>query len=222
MSDLKEVKDEASTSSTDDNGITDSWCSTRVCGHDQSRWTRPAFWLSGADAGKDLVYPSGSAKVNNSGATIKVNATDLIPGHAYTMWVVYFNDSVGCEGAEGCNGPDLGLPDVDGGGVLFGNGQVAGGNGTATFTARLNTGDTADSPPRPPPFAFAPYEAGENNEFHVVIRSHGPTIPGEVGEQIQSYNGGCEVEVGPEAGQIGGDVPVLSGECGDVQLYIFG
>jgi hypothetical protein len=159
----------------------------------------PAFWLNAdGSRGSDLVDPSGSVKVNNNGATIKVNATDLEPGHTYTMWVVYFNDSREC--SEGCNGPDLEAAD---GGVLFGNGQVAGGNGTATFTARLNAGDTADSTP-PPPFAFAPYEVDEYNEIHVVIRSHGPTISGEVGEQINSYLGGCATE-----------------ECADVQAYIF-
>lgn len=78
----------------------------------------------------------------------------------------------GCD--NGCNGPDFFIG--AGGGVLFGNGQVAGGNGTATFTARLNTGDNADeivlAPSPPPPFAGAAYQAGDNNEFHVVIR-HG-------------------------------------------------
>jgi hypothetical protein len=193
----------------------------------------PAIWLSDPDGiddgdietGDPIANPSGSAKVNNNGATIKVKATGLEPGHAYTMWVVYFSDQRKCEdrgsGVAGCNGEDLAF--VDGGGVLFGDGKVVGGNGNATFTARLNTGDSADPPPPPPPFAFAPYQAGENNEFHVVIRSHGPKIPGEVSEQIHTFNGGCEVEVGPSPPESPGEFPVPenSGECGDVQLYIF-
>ena len=179
----------------------------------------PAIWLSGAEQGDPVVGSSGTAKVNNNGAAIKVKATGLEKGHAYTMWVVYFSDQTECE--DGCNGADL--PAANGG-VIFGNGQVAGGNGTATFTARLNNGDGADAVGNtpPPPFAFAPYEAGENNEFHVIIRSHGPKIPGEVGEQIHSYNGGCDFEVGPGPEQPGVfPVPALPGECGDVQLYIF-
>jgi hypothetical protein len=192
----------------------------------------PAIWLADPDGigegdiatGDPIAGASGSAKVNSNGATIKVKATGLTPGHTYTMWVVYFSDQTLCEDrgsrVEGCNGEDLSF--VAGGGVLFGNGQVAGGNGKATFTARLNTGDTAGPPPPPPPFAFAPYEAGEDNEFHVVIRSHGPKIPGQVGEQIHEFNGGCVDQVGPLPEQTGNfPVPVEPGECGDVQLYIF-
>jgi hypothetical protein len=194
----------------------------------------PAIWLADPDGigegdietGDDVANASGSARVNSNGATIKVNTTGLEPGHTYTMWVVYFSDQTLCEdrtsGNAGCNGEDL--PFVNGGGVLFGNGQVAGGNGTATFTARLNTGDGADAVGNtpPPPFAFAAYEAGEDNEFHVVIRSHGPKIPGEVGEQIHSFNGGCDTQVGPPPEAPGNwPVPVEPGECGDVQLFIF-
>jgi hypothetical protein len=193
----------------------------------------PAIWLADPDGigegdietGDDVANASGSARVNSNGATIKVNTTGLEPGHTYTMWVVYFSDQTLCEdrtsGNAGCNGEDL--PFVNGGGVLFGNGQVAGGNGTATFTARLNTGDGADvDDTPPPPFAFAAYEAGEDNEFHVVIRSHGPKIPGEVGEQIHSFNGGCDTQVGPPPEAPGNwPVPVEPGECGDVQLFIF-
>jgi hypothetical protein len=200
----------------------------------------PAFWLSDPDGiddgtietGDAITNASGSAKVNNNGATIKVNATGLEPGHAYTMWIVYFNDQTRCEdrgsGVVGCNGEDLAFLDggvlFGNGGVLFGNGQVVDEDGNATFAARLNTGDTADPPPPPPPFAFAPYEAGEDNEFHVVIRSHGPTIPGEVSEQILTYEGGCfGDDVGPPRPEAPGEfpVPALPTECGDVQLYVF-
>jgi hypothetical protein len=180
----------------------------------------PAVWLSGDDQRGPVVGSSGTATVNENGATIKVNATGLEPGHAYTMWVVYFNDSLKCD--LGCNGADL---PVAGGAVTFGNGQVAGGSGNATFTARMNTGDGVTSPDHgPPPFGFALYEAGDNNEFHVVIRSHGPKIAGEVGEQIHTWGGGCDKQVGPPPeNPLDKDFPVPAAprECGDVQLYVF-
>lgn len=193
----------------------------------------PAIWLSdpegdvgdnGIEQGDPVAGSSGTAKANGNGTTITVNTTGLEPGHTYTMWVVYFNDSALCEdrgsGVAGCNGEDLRFA---GGGVLFGNGQVVGASGTATFTARMNSGDGADTlGPPPPPFGFAPYQAGENNEFHVVIRSHGPKITGEVGEQIHTFGGGCTTEVGPAPEQQGDfPVPAAPGECGDVQLYVF-
>jgi hypothetical protein len=189
----------------------------------------PAIWLSGDDQRGPVVGSSGTAKVNENGATVKVKATGLEPGHAYTMWVVYFNDSSQCwdrgSGNAGCNGEDL---EFAGGGVIFGNGQVAGGSGKATFTARMNTGDGITSPVHgPPPFGHALYEAGDNNEFHVVIRSHGPKIAGEVGEQIHTWGGGCEPDkqVGPPPENPENKdfpVPAAEGECGDVQLYVFG
>jgi hypothetical protein len=106
---------------------------------------------------------------------------------------------------------------------MFGDGQIAGGNGKATFTAHLKTGDNAaDLGPPPPPFGFAAYEAGENNEFHVVIRSHGPAIPGEVEAQLTTFGGGCTTFLPPVPEQVGDfPVPSAEGECGDVQLYVF-
>jgi hypothetical protein len=188
----------------------------------------PAFWLSdpdgidgndGIEQGDPIEGSSGTATVLSNGAKIKIKATGLEPGHVYTMWVVYFNDSLKCDGS--CNGPDLAAA---GGGVIGGAGKISNGDGGATFVANLKNGDGAEhvgSTP-PPPFAFAAYEAGSNNEFHVVIRSHGPKIAGEVSNQLHSYSGGCEVNVGPRPEE-GGDfpVPAAPGECGDIQLYVF-
>jgi len=188
----------------------------------------PAIWLSdpdgvdgdsGIEQGDPVVGSSGKATIKGHHAKIKVKAKGLEPGHAYTMWVVYFNDQKIC--IDGCNGEDFAAA---GGGVIWGAGKVANHHGNATFKAKLTTGDGAgyvgDTPP--PPFAFAAYEAGPDNEFHVVIRSHGPRIHGLVHEQLTTYGGGCEVNVGPRPEQIG-DFPVPSapGECGDVQLYAF-
>jgi hypothetical protein len=141
------------------------------------------------------------------------------------MWVVYFNDQTTCanfgSGNAGCNGEDLSLSAAKGG-VMFGDGQIAGGNGKATFVAHLNTGDNAAIHGPPPPFGFAAYAAGENNEFHVVIRSHGPQIEGKVDLQLSTFGGGCTTFLPPVPEQVG-DFPVPSapGECGDVQLYVF-
>lgn len=185
-----------------------------------------SFWISDPDGAGGIgqndpvAGASGTARVNDNGATIRVKTTGLEPGHTYTMWVVYFSDQTKCSGD--CGSDDLGNLEVAAG-VIFGDGKVAGGPGTATFAARMNTGDGGDvlGPP-PPPFAFAPYEAGPNNEFHIVIRSHGPKVAGDVGAQIHEFAGGCVVEVGPGPGETG-DFPVPSapGECGDIQVHIF-
>jgi hypothetical protein len=171
----------------------------------------PAIWLSGDEQDGPVEGSSGTATVNNNGATIKVKATGLEKGHAYTMWVVFFSDQDDC--SDGCNGADLGGAN----GITYGDGKVVGGSGDATFVARLSDGSTGSLVP-------GTYEAGEDNEFHVVIRSHGPKIPGEVSDQIHSLEGGCDDEVGPppeNPDDLDFPVPDAPGECGDVQLYIF-
>lgn len=189
---------------------------------------KPAIWLSdpdgvdgdsGIEQGSAVEGSSGKAKVRHHSARIKVKATGLEPGHVYTMWVVYFNDSSKC--VDGCNGADF---VAAGGGVIWGAGKIGNRAGKATFVAKLRNGAGAeyvgDTPP--PPFAFAPYQAGSNNEFHVVIRSHGPKIRGLVRSQLGTYGGGCEVNVGPFPEQVGDfPVPAAPGECGDIQLYVF-
>ena len=69
----------------------------------------PAIWLSdpegdegdnGIERGDQVAGSSGRALLNDNGATIIVEATGLEPGHAYTMWVVYFNDQTECEDRE--------------------------------------------------------------------------------------------------------------------------
>jgi hypothetical protein len=188
----------------------------------------PAIWLSdpdgvdgdsGIEQGDLIAGSDGSARVTHDGAKIRVRATGLEPGHVYTMWVVYFGDSSMC--VDGCNGADFAAA---GGGVIWGAGSIGADDGQATFVANLTNGDGAEyvgSTP-PPPFAFAAYQAGPNNEFHVVIRSHGPMIPGAVQAQLGTYGGGCEVNVGPFPEQVGDfPVPAAPGECGDIQLYVF-
>lgn len=188
----------------------------------------PAIWLSdpegvdgvsGIEQGDSVAGASGWARVHNDRAMIRVRATGLEPGHAYTMWVAYFNDQNACDGP--CNLPDLAIA---GAGVIWGDGDVARANGVATFVAKLRSGAGAEyiGNTPPPPFAFAPLEVGVDNEFHVIIRSHGPVIAGELVEQLTTFGGGCDVNVGPVPEQVGDfPVPLAPGECGDVQLYVF-
>lgn len=188
----------------------------------------PAIWLSdpdgidgdnGTERGDSVVGSRGRATVSHNKGRVAVRATGLVPGHVYTMWIVYFNDQTLCD--DGCNGADL---VAAGGGVIWGDGSIANGNGKALFHTVLRTGDGAEyvGETPPPPFAFAPYEANADNEFHVVIRSHGPLQPGEVWDQLTTFEGGCEVEVGPAPEEVEDfPVPLAPGECGDIQLYVF-
>jgi hypothetical protein len=170
------------------------------------------LWLAGLNAGTEVDGSSGTAAVGKNGTTITVKATGLVPGQAVTMWVAYFND------VDECRFPDDGLSTCGffdlvfgNGGFVLGAGHVIGGSGKATFSARLNVGD-----------GFPSYEPTDTPYFLAIVRSHGPTIPGEVSVQTHGVFDGCDFpDVGPFPGTIGGEIPDAPRECGDVQLYVF-
>lgn len=186
--------------------------------------TGTGYWLAGPDGRTPVVGSSGSAVINANGTTVRVNTTGLVPGHAYTMWLVYFNDGTLCTaGEDGPPSTNCGPADVRvQGGVTYGDGKVVGDSGTATFVSRLNVGYVNPSSSSPPPWGGADYQP-VNPDYHVVIRSHGPAIAEELNEQILSFFGGCETNIGPPPGQGGPGWPIPDdpGECGDVQLYVF-
>ncbi len=137
---------------------------------------------------------NGSATIHRSknGVTVNVKTTGLIAGNAYTMWVVAFNSPQDCLdatdgqlGVDGCDGSDLGRANGD---VMYGAGHVVGGNGKGNFSAHLSEGDVSGSVrPQPSPGLIDAQTA----EVHIVIKDHGPKIPGMVSEQIHTFNGGC-------------------------------
>ncbi len=147
---------------------------------------------------------SATIKRNKNGVTVNVKTTGLTPGNAYTMWVVAFNspqdclDAIDGPGEDGCDGTDLGRANGD---VMYGTGHVVGGNGKGNFSAHLNEGDVSGSVfPQPSPGLIDAQTA----EIHIVVRDHGPKIPGMVSEQIHSIDGGCDLN-----------------DCDDVQFAIF-
>lgn len=167
--------------------------------------------MAGVDAATAVAGSSGTAKVGTNGTTITVKAKELEPGHAHTMWVLYSNGecTLGESAAGDIPATRCGFGDIlDGdGGVTFGDGKVAGGSGKATFSARLNVGAI-------PSLIGVPYAPGEAPDYHIVIVSHGPKLPGSAQIHGPDPSGGCDEDVFP-------DIPVEDGECGDVQLFIF-
>jgi len=52
-------------------------------------------------------------------------------------------------------------------------------------------------------------------EVHIVLRSHGPAIPGIIDEQISTFEGGCIIFFDPFT-----EIPDDVGECGDIEFAI--
>lgn len=120
----------------------------------------------------------GSSKLVRSHGRIRADlrTRGLPRGHAVTVWAVVFNRPGACDGP--CDAADLADPAVDGYSVLF-DGAVVRRHWTR-FRARV----PAEAVTRP-----------RRAEVHLVIRTHGPVIPGLADEMTSTLNGGCPPNV---------------------------
>lgn len=167
------------------------------------------------------------------GADTLATRTDtrgLDHGHVVTLWWVVFNHPEHCEHGEAgmaCGEGDLFAGPAGPTGVepscVFADGAVVGGNGHARFADRLAVGEARDScidffVDLVDDLKGADY--GLTNpagaEVHLVVRSHGPRIPGEVDEQRSTFDGGCEAFLAP-----GATHQLEPRECSDLQFALF-
>jgi hypothetical protein len=152
------------------------------------------------DFGTLLVIDGASSRIlrTPNGVHVSVTTHGLEPGHAYTLWIIPFNSPENCVG--GCDVADLAnpaaLPTF-----AYGSGHIVGGGGKVTFSASLQEGDTSGFPQDLgdvfPGLEPAAKDLGLidalSAEIHVVVRDHGPAIPGLVADQVGTFNGGCRV-----------------------------
>ena len=166
------------------------------------------------DVVNSVVAGSSTLHRNANGVTVNFKAEGLIPGHAYTIWWIVWNYPDECAGVP-CGFVDFFNPDVDVD-VLYAAGNVVGNSGKGNFSAHLSEGNTSGDTSA---FFGLPPATGlvdaQNSEIHVVLRSHGPKIPGLVNEQIGSYEGGCIDFFAPFSA-----IPLLEGECGDIYASV--
>ncbi len=142
--------------------------------------------------------------------------THMEPGHTATIWWVFFNNPENCEYTP-CGGPafdDFIDGENTGLGMLYAAGTVASNQGIATFAGHLKEGVLVDGA-NEISFGFPdqPLQDSDTPDLRLVLRSHGPKIPGQVHDQISTHGGGCEVDFAPFAG-----IPMNEGECGDIYV----
>jgi len=171
------------------------------------------------DVVNGVVEGTSTLHRNNNGITVNFKATGLLPDHAFTIWWVIWNNPEECAIPGACSDGDFGNPDVQVE-VMYANGHVVGNNGKGNFGAHLNENDASGT--INPLFGLPSYGGladAQKAEVHMVLRSHGPKIPGIVNEQIGSYLGGC-----PQAFPYGfppfTEIPDEAGECGDIYASI--
>lgn len=119
--------------------------------------------------------------------TMTINTSELDGGAAYTVWWVVFNNPENCSTPNQCSADDFAVPPVNSS-VLWATGHVIGKNGVGNFAGHLKEGAA------PGEVLFGPgLTNGEGAEIHLVVRSHGQPIPGQLDEQIHTFLGGCSV-----------------------------
>jgi hypothetical protein len=160
----------------------------------------------------------------------RTDTRDLDHRHVMTLWWVIFNHPEHCEHGQGdlsCGEGDLfdgpnGPTGVEPA-CVFADGSLVGGNGHARFSDRLAVGEARDSCIDFFVDAVDGLEGVDHGltnpagaEVHLVVRSHGPRIPGEVAEQRSTFAGGCEVLL-----DVGATHELAPGECSDLQFAVF-
>lgn len=148
------------------------------------------------------IFPTGPAVVGASvmtrdktGVEATVSTTGLAPAGAYSWWWVVFNRPQYC--VDGCGLDDLpvGATPISNGdprvraSLLWGGGFVSDDSGAAYTAARLERG----KPPGEVRFGPGLWNV-KKAEIHIVLRTHGEALAGEVAEQIGSFDGGCTPE----------------------------
>ena len=121
-----------------------------------------------------------------------------IPAGVYTMWWVAWNSPEGCATPYQCGEGDLFDPEGDTGlAIGYAGGSVVGHNGKLTIAAHLREGENLRGFPYPE-FGAVGVSLTETSlvdsrhaEIHLVLRSHDERIPGMVGTQLRTFNGGC-------------------------------
>lgn len=122
------------------------------------------------------------------GVIASVETSGLTPGNAYTLWFVAINNPSACKNSP-CKGSDvLGMSDAVQSDVGYGDGLIAGPNGTGVFTTHRKKGEI------PQAWIGTGLTHPATAEIHLVVHDHGPLIQGREAEMIGTFRGACTEE----------------------------
>ncbi len=170
-------------------------------------------WLSDLS---DVEGATAQLTRTRSSVSYSFRTTGLEKGHVVTMWWVIFNNPDACENpipaiSADCGLPDLFNPDVRAS-VMGGDGHLVGESGKSTHAGHLREGEIITFHPA---FVGTPgLLDAMGAEIHLVLRTHGPAIPGMIDEMRTTFEAGCT----PESSAGFGDGP---NECADLQAAAF-
>jgi len=148
-------------------------------------------------------YPDGTEPLGQSWlqrgedlVRFRITTGDLMPGHAYTLWMIIFNNPAGCvtndePGQEQlCNDFDLFNPDAQPD-MVHADGKIVGASGEATFVGHRRVGTQAGSANAPLGLPSNGLTDPEGADIRFIVHDHGPMSPKHMPDMIQSIDGGC-------------------------------
>jgi hypothetical protein len=141
----------------------------------------PHLSLVGEEATAQLVRTA-------NGVSFSITTVGLIPGHAYTVWVIIINNRAACA-ASPCAPQDFLLNPATEAQVTYGTGHVVGSSGRTGFGGSIRRG--------PIPEGWLSDQGLDDPlgaEVHLVLNDHGPALTEFMPEMIQTYRAGCTTE----------------------------
>src|SRR3954453_2957362 len=120
-----------------------------------------------------------------NGISYSIQTEKLMPGHAYTVWVVVINNPAACT-ASPCSGPDIVLNPATRSQITYGTGHVVGAHGEAGFGGHLKRGAIANGW-----LPGAGLEDPFTADVPLVLNDHGPVLRDFMPEMIRTYRAGC-------------------------------
>ena len=123
---------------------------------------------------------------NANGISFRMNAAQLTPGNAYTLWLVVINNPGACASTP-CTATDIFNPATSSQ-VRYAAGHVAGWSGSTTFAGHVGEGPLTGWNGVNQTVMFPDAMAAE---VHLVVNDHGQMLPDMMPGMIHTYRGGC-------------------------------
>lgn len=163
-------------------------------------------------ADPNVVVGSSQLLRQPKGISFEMQA-NLEPGTASTIWLVIFNNPEGCTAP--CDEDDL-FRDAPAPDVLYGTGNLVDADGAYHASGRRKEGDNSGSLWEILGLPSPGLIDSRTAEIHLIIRTHGPWIPGRT-DMLTTFQGGCSFEGLPDDPRLGEPGP---NTCEDIVFSV--
>lgn len=141
-----------------------------------------------------LIDGTSSVIRHKDSVAFNFDARNLLPGHAYTLWIMHFDKPLKCLNPCKCNLNDFVNDEVQSGAIGGMAGRVSDAYGQVSMSNVVKYGAV---PSNPDQILVAPGEiVSERSHFLLALRDHGPASsdPVILQEQLSGWSGGCSAD----------------------------